>query len=1158
MTSTQIVDDGMETVEVLRLIVALCDRYEAGWRAGRRPVIEELLSEIGPDYPPAVLRELVAVEREHRQRADERPTLAEYLRRFPDRPDPVTAAFAFAPPPAVHHPPSEFGGYRLLARIGSGGMGTVYRAEQVTAGRLVAIKVIKPELLADLPDAAREEVTRRFVREARAAAALAHENIVTVYDVGVAAGCHYYSMRLIDGVSLAHRVRKFGPLPGREAAAVITTIARALAFAHAGGMIHRDLKPANVLIDARGVPYLADFGLVRLVGVAEGTTQSAGALGTPAYTSPEQATACPVTERSDVYGLGATLYEALTGQPPFAGDSAVEVLRKVADEPPKPLRESVPSVAPALEAVCLKCLAKNPKDRYATVIELADDLERYLAGQPIHGKNPQARERVRRQWRANRGRVLAGGLMAIVCTILIAFALNSRPVPPPARTAEEVAAGARAACKLCDEGNVAAGLFALGKWYRVVPSDAPELATGIRRTLAAWSGAIFTVAGIHHHPHPIRITQVSPDGRFVAVGDADGGVLLWDVKQAEIHSRYPGHTGEVTCLAFDPDGKKLAAGSYTGLVSVWPISSTPPPPVQKSLVMAVYGVALTTSGRLITGQQYDKAVTLRVWDAGTFEEVKTGPTPGPRCKVSRFVVSPDGRHLVVLTTDNKGELWDMDRFDRRCHLDPGSAAAILSSAAFTPDSSAVATGGDAIRVWAVGSPGPPAVELSDSQDVLGWTPDGGGIAVQSSIGGVRLWQRYGRCYDSVWTPRRCQIVSNVFTPTCRVVVENPRTMVVYRWPADSWVTLPLKMDAERSVSKAVIAPTGKLVALATMTSRTGQSATVESWVPFDGNRLTNLTREAEAVVGSLELESDNVLTSTAGSKVWRTDLRTKAREEFTPAHKEEAFIRPLVRNKRWVSWGYDDTVRLWDDPVRLVQTWQVRDLTSVAAVSPNERWLALRTGAGRLHGVAVIDLTAKDEAHTADLGVGLTKLSFTRDSRAMVGFGADRRIYTWYADTLQPMPVLSRVDSVTNTTEVRDGWWLTAHEDGSVSQWAAGAEGATWSWTPEVGHTVLGFDPTGVWLSTRSSEVGRVQFWDIEARLPIGPQLALAGKATEVQWGGDKVVVRSGKTVRAGKLPDPEVVPTDDQLVALTGMAADHLLTSDEWLRVLPIARPNR
>jgi eukaryotic-like serine/threonine-protein kinase len=264
------------------------------------------------------------------------------------------------------------GRYALGGLLGAGGMGQVYRARDRVLERTVAVKVLSPAATHD------PELVARFDREARAAAALHHPNIVTVFDSGTHGDLHYLVMEYVDGQSLAGLLRQEGVLEPRRAAEVGCQVCQALAAAHAGGLVHRDITPGNVLVDQEGLVKVADFGIAKLTA-ATTMTGDGMLLGTAAYLAPEQAQGRPVDGRSDLYGLGCVLYELVTGAPPFAGDSPVAVAARQVTEQPIPPSHRNPRVSPALEAVVLTALAKQPADRYQSAAAMAQDLNRAIA-----------------------------------------------------------------------------------------------------------------------------------------------------------------------------------------------------------------------------------------------------------------------------------------------------------------------------------------------------------------------------------------------------------------------------------------------------------------------------------------------------------------------------------------------------------------------------------------------------------------------------------------------------------------------------------------------------------------------------------------------------------------------------------------------------------
>ena len=274
--------------------------------------------------------------------------------------------------------PVEVGDYRLLEEIGRGGMGVVFRARQISLDREVAVKMILRGRLASESD------LQRFLAEAAATARLEHPHIVPVYEVADVDGRPFFSMQFIEGQTLADRLAD-GPLPQREAASIVSSVARAIAFAHRQGVLHRDLKPSNILLDRAGKPLVSDFGLAKQITDDGALTLSGMVVGTPAYMSPEQAggRGPSVGPTSDVYSLGCVLYHALTGRPPLVAESPVQLVLLVLEQDPPPPRALRPRIDRDLEMIVVRCLQKPPDLRYATADALADDLDAFLNDERI-------------------------------------------------------------------------------------------------------------------------------------------------------------------------------------------------------------------------------------------------------------------------------------------------------------------------------------------------------------------------------------------------------------------------------------------------------------------------------------------------------------------------------------------------------------------------------------------------------------------------------------------------------------------------------------------------------------------------------------------------------------------------------------------------------
>jgi serine/threonine protein kinase/tetratricopeptide (TPR) repeat protein len=327
--------------------------------------------------------------------------------------DQEMSSSASVPTGPSHIPPN----YEVLGILGQGGMGLVYKARQKRADRIVALKVIRPEKLSGMSSRSRDRAIERFRTEAQAAGRLQHDNIVTVYEVGESNGSHYFSMQFVDGKSLSEIIQK-DPLEGHQAAQYIEPVCRAVQWAHEQGILHRDIKPQNILIEAESRrPRIADFGLAKIIDADMEMTRAGESMGTPPYMPPEQfGDAAKVTAKADVYALGATLYHVVSGRPPFKSATAISTMRQVLERDPVPLHELNSAVDKDLETICMKCLEKEPSRRYATAAELADELKRYLNGEPILARPVGFAER---GWRWSRRNPVISMMSALIISVIL-------------------------------------------------------------------------------------------------------------------------------------------------------------------------------------------------------------------------------------------------------------------------------------------------------------------------------------------------------------------------------------------------------------------------------------------------------------------------------------------------------------------------------------------------------------------------------------------------------------------------------------------------------------------------------------------------------------------------------------------------------------------
>jgi tRNA A-37 threonylcarbamoyl transferase component Bud32 len=412
---------------------AIVERFESAWRRGRPPDVADYLRDADGSWQRALLLELAQVDLEYRIKSGRAACAADYLGRF------STLARHDAHGPLISWelelrarlaggrvigsrpmaPPPDIPGYEILGTLGRGAMGIVYKARQVRLNRLCALKMILAPALAS------PEMVLRFLIEAEIVARLRHPNIVQIHHFGDHPDGPFIELEFVGDRSLAGRLDETRWHP-REAAALVEQVARAIDEAHRQGIVHRDLKPSNILLTADGTPKVADFGLAKMLKVDSGLTETQVVLGTPQYMAPEQAEGHNhgIGRAADIYSLGAILYEMLIGRPPFHGSSPLSVLQKVKYDDPVPPSRLRPRLPRDLETICLKCLRKEPSERYGTAAELADDLRRFRDGKPIRARRASAVGRAIRWARCQRTWSAWGAVSAVFLIVLLALMLR--------------------------------------------------------------------------------------------------------------------------------------------------------------------------------------------------------------------------------------------------------------------------------------------------------------------------------------------------------------------------------------------------------------------------------------------------------------------------------------------------------------------------------------------------------------------------------------------------------------------------------------------------------------------------------------------------------------------------------------------------------------
>lgn len=633
--------------------------------------------------------------------------------------------------PVAPEPPAELldhPRYRLLDCIGLGGMGQVWQARHELMNRVVAVKVIRPDLLRD------EKAVARFRQEVEAAAALDHAGIVRAFDAERVGDLHFLVMEYVEGVDLARLVQEKGPLPVAEACDHARQVAAGLAYAHERGLVHRDIKPHNLLRTPEGRIKISDFGLASFLAVHEEaaadrppqaalSTSTSGSVtrlgdgcGTPDYIAPEQIRdARRVDGRADIYSLGCTLYHLLAGQPPFAGGSGYSKVAGHLERQPRPVAEFRDDLPPALASLVARMMAKDAAERLKSAAEVAEALAPFTTpSAPM----PTAKRPTRRRWllaTAGLGLgVLGGGLLVARRWLLpgVPLAAEVRCFRGHSGSVQSVAISPDGKFVLSGGDDRTMRLWSVETGEEVRRFDGHE---GWVSAVAFSPGGSGAASGNYdrivrlwdlrtgHELHRLtdnRLAVVrlafSPDGSRLLSAGEDRSVILWDAATGRFLHRLEGHAGPVQAVAFSPDGRYALSAGNDRTVRVWGLNEGREVRCLRGHTHVVDDVVISPDGRFALSGGQDR--TARLWDWRAGEEVRSDSFPG---RVYRLTFLPGGSWVVCVRDDGMASVWDMDRHEELCRL-IGHRDRVWD-VAVAGDGSRVVTGGmdGTVRLWQV-------------------------------------------------------------------------------------------------------------------------------------------------------------------------------------------------------------------------------------------------------------------------------------------------------------------------------------------------------------------------------------------------------------------------------------------------------------------------
>jgi WD40 repeat protein/serine/threonine protein kinase len=1186
------------------------ERFESAWRRGERPVLDEYLPVADIAERRAILVELIHTELEYRLKAGEAARVEDYLRRYPDlareravlldllaaewalraRNEPelqraeydrrfpeyggeLAALIDATPMPAGRRIPAEdipkIVGYEVLGVLGRGGMGVVYRARQKRPRRLVALKMLRGRWT-DPGERA------RFLNEAEAVARLQHPNIVQVHAAGEQDGQPYLVLEFVPGGTLAQQLAG-GPLPAQPAAHLVETLARATHFAHCQGIIHRDLKPANVLLRSKSdirnpnsasgdtnpvsdvgcrmadfEPKITDFGLAKQLE-EEGPTATEAILGTPSYMAPEQAAgrSKAIGPAADTYALGAILYETLTGRPPFRAPTMLETLEQVRTQDPLPPSRLQPTVPRDLETICLKCLRKEPGQRYATAAELADDLQRFQKGEPILARPTPRWERLVK-W-ARRRPALAGlvAVSSAAAAAIVVMTLHSNAALKTERDlataessrAQKAETEARAQTQVANEKTEAA--------QREFERAEAEVKRARRQKFALQ----LTNVDARREYDPAHGLELLDDTEYCPFDLRDfTWRYLWRACQRQRRTLLRNSVGaNVRSVAFAPDGKAVAATLLPFPAVAWRVDKETPLVVMQAAGQAQAAV-FAWDGSLYVGCNDG---TIKRCDAQTGDV--SGVRKGHTRAITWMSISADGKWLVSCAVTLKLPevfVWDLSREDKPVQL-PCSLS-YVNTVAISPAGKLVAAAGDnVIHLWDVGTGKSTAVLKQHQGPVFGlaFSPDARLLASAgpkgqgSGAGEVKLWDPVAgrelvslpglhtrpngvafspdsrlvaagtgdlgdegevRLWDATTYRPRVVLRSDTgpvnavaFSPDGRILVAGGDRQSVKLWdlPGDQEKP-PLQMEAGDHVCMA-LSPDGATLAIGSKLTDLRNQTPAQLWDAATGKLLTGLhtgTQQVYSLAFSFDGARLAVGSNDGSVQIWNGAGTTK---EAT--YKGQKYNRVLAlafsRDGRVLAaGGHDRFVKVFD----LVAGKEVAALAGFdgdvlcVAVAPDGGTVAAGSADGTL---GLLDVATGQERHRVKAHTGAVhSVAWSSDGSTLATGSHDTTIKLWNCSDYSERATLSGHGTkvIRVAFSPTDAILASASQDGEVRLWDAttGQLRTLLAGLPVAGMLVenrMCSGPGVAWTADGNrlaalGQNGSVKFW--EGALPAGQPLA--------------------------------------------------------------------
>jgi WD40 repeat protein/predicted Ser/Thr protein kinase len=1025
-------------------------------------------------------------------------------------------------------------GYEILGELGRGGMGVVYKAKQISLNRVVALKMILSGAHAG------EQQRRRFRGEAEAAAQLQHLNIVQVYEVGEHERCPFIALEHVDGRSLNDILNESRSLPPFQAAALVEQLARAVHYAHQRGIVHRDLKPSNILLTKDVTPKITDFGLAKRLDDVTNHTRTGDILGTPSYMAPEQAAGDTraIGPGTDIFSLGAILYEMLTGRPPFEGSSAFDTIYLVmTSEPDRPshLNTRVPK---DLETICLKCLEKNPIQRYPSAGALSEDLARFQIGDTITAR-PVGWLGRGVKWVGRRPAVAA--LLVLLLSSLLALliggwasAINLYQSNQALKAAERKHADLVRfnGMHYLQEGD----LFASLVWFaRALNLEADEARIEAHRLrLAAVLRECPRLSQMWFHGDSVNDVAFSPDGRWVLTASSDGTAHVWDADSGKARFETPlQHDAPIFRAAFSPDGSRVVTASDDATARIWEAATGR---LLVSLIGHTDGVRdarFSPDGSQVVTCSDDK--TARLWDAATGKDLLHEPLVHGKF-VIHAVFHPDGRRILTASEDGSARIWQIERNAAKVVVQLRHKAA-LTDACFDREGKRVATASadETARIWDAVTGEPIITQLRHHGPVfsVAFRPDGRQLATS----GIdhKAWVLDAKTGLSLLPPfqHNSGVCCVIYSPdgTRLVTASDDNTARVWDGTTGRPLTPPIQHSG--SVFRACFSPDGRRIA----TANRDTTVRIYDLVPATPP-IPPLKHGKPLWQACFDPQGDQVLTANTNTvRTWETKTGKQLIELI--GHKGSVFHANYSSDgRRIVTASADATARVWDaatgDTIAILRGHT--DSVSNAVFSPDGRHVltasadttariwdagtgqailvlggrenhhqkeildAVFSPDGRTVATASADHTARlwDAANGELIGKiirhkrRVVRVAFSPDGRRLATASLDQTARLWDAASGEPLlnTPLHHPGPVWDVSFRADGLaLLTTGEDNTARVWSVeSGEPLLWPLQHDGSVTMARFSRDGRWIVTACDD-GSGRIWDAATGEPLTPVL---------------------------------------------------------------------